>query len=80
MRGLGRMGSPLELDATTDDIERVYPCGRLTRGVGFHHRNGQDFYFFTWKRASGILERLRSAGFPVTDERGSTRKYWLGQP
>lgn len=80
MRWLGRMGSPLELNATTGGIESIYPCGRLARGIGFHLPNGQDFYFFTWRRASPILEHLRSAGFPVTYERGPTRKYWLGRP
>lgn len=80
MRWLGRMGSPLELDATVDEIEAAYPCGRFSRGVGFHHRNGKDFYFFTWRRASPILEYLRSEGFTVSDERRPTRKYWLGQP
>lgn len=80
MRWLGRMGSPLELDAAADDIEAVYPCGWFSRGIGFHHRNGQDFYFFTRRRASPILDHLRSAGFTVTHQRRSTRKYWLGQP
>ncbi len=80
MRWLGRMGSPKELDAAADEIEAVYPCGRFSRGVGFRHHDGRDFFFFTWRRASGILEHFVTAGFPVSHERRSTRKYWLGQP
>jgi hypothetical protein len=74
------MGSPIELDAAPDDIETVYPCGRWGRGVGFHLRDGRDFYFFTWRGAARALDYLRSVGFPVTYQRGPLRKYWLGRP
>jgi hypothetical protein len=41
---------------------------------------GRTSSFFTWSGASRVLAHLSATGFPVSQERGRLRKYWLGQP
>jgi hypothetical protein len=51
----------------------------MGRGIGFHLRTGEDFYFWTFA-GDQIRELLRSRGFTVSEEPQRPRKIRNGEP
>jgi hypothetical protein len=84
LRGPGRViARPLgaqSLHATPVDVPRVFPVAGFTAsGVGFRTRDGREFFFWT-RNGPVVLDRLRLAGYTVSDVPEKPSRAWRGLP